>query len=118
MGSARLSRRFQRKAAEGMQFPWRWNGDTISLNRHSPFGLPPVTLTQPKATFQAISVSGARVVLRAGRIARPNRQIRPFKVSLGAFSDTPFLSPALDLTDLGGFLVMCTLLRQADRAAR
>ncbi len=32
MGSARLSRRFQRKAAEGMQFPWRWNGDTISLN--------------------------------------------------------------------------------------
>ncbi len=21
-----------RKAAEGMQFPWRWNGDTISTN--------------------------------------------------------------------------------------
>ena len=41
-----------------------------------------------------------------------------FKASLDAFSDTPFLSPALDLADLGGFLVMCTLLRQADRAAR
>ena len=40
------------------------------------------------------------------------------KASLDAFSDTPFLSPALDLADLGGFLVMCTLLRQADRAAR
>jgi len=81
-------------------------------------GLPPVSLKQPKATFPAISVSGPRVVLRAGRIARPNRPIRPFKASLDAFSDTPFLSPALDLADLGGFLVMCTLLRQADRAAR
>ena len=90
----------------------------LILNRHSPFGLPPMTLKQPKATFQAISVSGPRVVLRAGRIARPNRPIRPFKASLDAFSDTPFLSPALDLADLGGFLVMCTLLRQADRAAR
>ena len=83
-----------------------------------PFGLPPVRLKQPKATFQAISASDPRVVLRAGRIARPNRPIRPLKASLDAFSDTPFLSPALDLADLGGFLVMCTLLRQADRAAR
>ena len=86
--------------------------------RHSPFGLPPVRLKQPKATFQAISASDPRVVLRAGRIARPNRPTRPLKASLDAFSDTPFLSPALDLADLGGFLVMCTLLRQADRAAR
>ena len=89
-----------------------------TVNRHSPFGLPPVRLKQPKATFQAISASDPRVVLRAGRIARPNRPIRPLKASLDAFSDTPFLSPALDLADLGGFLVMCTLLRQADRAAR
>ena len=43
---------------------------------------------------------------------------RWYEASLDAFSDTPFLSPALDLADLGGFLVMCTLLRQADRAAR
>ena len=71
-------------------------------------------LKQPKATFQAISASDPRVVLRAGRIARPNRPIRPLKASLDAFSDTPFLSPALDLADLGGFLVMCALLRQAD----
>ena len=75
---------------------WRMDSG-ISITRHSPFGLPLVTLKQPKATFQAISVSGPRVVLRAGRIARPNRPIRPFKAPLDAFSDTPFLSPALDL---------------------
>ncbi len=30
--AGRLPKSCHRMAAEGMQFPWRWNGSTISLN--------------------------------------------------------------------------------------
>ncbi|MDA0221797.1 MAG: hypothetical protein O3C11_00515 [Proteobacteria bacterium] len=74
-----------------------WAIDSIS--RHSPFGLPPVTLKQPKAIFQAISVSGPRVVLRAGRIARPNRPIRPPSLTVDTSSLTALRSKDQDAID-------------------
>ena len=88
------------------------------LSRHFPFGLPPMRLRPPKVNFQAICVSGPRGMLRASGIMRPSRLIRPFAVSLGAFSDTAFPLPAPDLADLDGVLVMRPLPLLVARVGR
>ena len=61
-----------RMAAEGMPFPWRWNGSTISTDLDVIWGMS--GSYEPRR--QAAAIGGARWVVRAGEstaIREPDR---------------------------------------------
>ena len=88
----------------------------VALSRHSPFGLPPVSVRLPKAPFQANSASGSRWMLCRDREERPSWPLQPLEASFRPVSGTPVPRPAMHLAVLMSSPIIQTPLQPAAHA--